>query len=263
VALRSKDFTIFDVAAGTGMFSAAVELACAAVGVRARTIGFCERDACAAACLVARMEGKTLHPAPIWDDVGTLDCEPWRGLVDCLCAGYPCQPFSTAGKRLGHRDPRHLWPKVRRAIARIEPRVVFLENVAGHVGKGAGKVLRDFQRIGYRVTAGLFSSRECGAPHARKRLFILATRVGLAHSGGKGLESLGYPKSRRNGSLVGDGERLADAECNRHKASALLDIVQELVYHRSDIRWLRAHLQERQLRAKMLETLTTGYSVNR
>ena len=174
MALRSNDLTIFEIAAGTGMLSCAVELACAAVGERARTIGYCERDACAAACLVARMEAKTLYPAPVWDNAWTLDCEPWRGQVDCLCAGYPCQPFSAAGKRLGHRDPRNLWPAVRRAIARIEPDIVFLENVAGHVTKGAGKVFRDLQRLGYRATAGLFSSDEVGANHQRKRVFVLA-----------------------------------------------------------------------------------------
>ena len=216
MALRPQDITIFDIAAGTGMFSAAIELACAAVGVRARTIGFCERDACAAACLVARMEGKTLAPAPIWDDIRTLDCKPWRGQVDCLCAGYPCQPFSTAGKQLGHRDPRHLWPAVRRAIARIEPGIVFLENVEGHVGKGVGKVLRDLQRLGYRATAGLFSSAEVGAPHQRKRLFILgATGVGQADASCSGPEGTraGGPESQ-DALSSGDRRDLAEPDSN-------------------------------------------------
>jgi DNA (cytosine-5)-methyltransferase 1 len=73
-----------------------------------RTVCYVEREASAAASLVARMEDKALDNAPVWDDIKTFDGKPWRGSVDIITAGYPCQPFSTAGKLLGEKDPRHL-----------------------------------------------------------------------------------------------------------------------------------------------------------
>lgn len=103
---------------------------------------------------------------------------PWRRAVQCVVAGYPCQPFSFAGRRLGVHDPRHLWPSVARIIAEIEPGVVFLENVAGHISLGFPDVRRELEAMGYRVTAGLFTAEEVGAPHERARLFILAVADG-------------------------------------------------------------------------------------
>ena len=173
VAIRSNTLAIFDFAAGTGMFSAAIEIALETIGVRAATVGYCEREGGAAASIVARMEAKAIRPAPVWDDAKTFDASAWRGCVDIFVAGYPCQGFSAAGRGLAHRDPRYLWPAVRRAIARIKPGIVFLENVEAHVRRGGGKVIRDCERLGYEVTCGLFSSEEVGASHKRERLFIL------------------------------------------------------------------------------------------
>jgi len=92
-----------------------------------RTVGYVERDAFAAAVLVARMEDAALDQAVVWDDLASFDGKPWRGAVDLLCAGYPCQPFSIAGKRRGADDPRHLWPHVARVIGECQPRFVFLD----------------------------------------------------------------------------------------------------------------------------------------
>ena len=142
----------------------------------ARTIGLVERDAFAAAILVARMRDGSLDDAPIWDDVGTFDGRPWRGAVDFLAAGYPCQPFSVAGKRRGADDPRHLWPHVARIIGEIKPPFVFLENVAHHLRLGFPEVASGLVGMGYRLAAGLFTAAEVGAPHRRERLFILAIR---------------------------------------------------------------------------------------
>jgi site-specific DNA-cytosine methylase len=88
--------------------------------------------------------------------------------------GYPCQPFSAAGKRGGAADPRHLWPEVARIVRECAPEWVFLENVAGHVTLGLETVLRELWRMGYTPAAGLFSAAEVGAPHQRLRIFILA-----------------------------------------------------------------------------------------
>ena len=87
----------------------------------------------AAATLVARMEDKALDTAPVWDDITNFDGRPWRGTVDILSGGYPCQPFSVAGKRQGVQDPRHLWPHFARIIGECQPEWVFLENVANHL----------------------------------------------------------------------------------------------------------------------------------
>ena len=85
-----------------------------------RTVGHVERETYAAAILVARMEEAALDPAPVWDDVASFDGRPWRGAVDIVTAGYPCQPFSVAGKRRGADDPRHLWPHVARIIGEVD-----------------------------------------------------------------------------------------------------------------------------------------------
>lgn len=144
-----------------------------------RTVGYVERQAEAAAALVARMEEEgSLDPAPVWDDIATFDGRPWRGKVDIVTAGYPCQGESNAGRRLGTADPRWLWPQVARIVAEVEPRYVFCENVAAHLGRSFPIVLGDLQRMGYRVAAGLFSAFEVGASHERKRLFILADADG-------------------------------------------------------------------------------------
>ena len=79
------------------------------------------------------MADGSIHPAPIWSDIRTFDGKPWRGVVDCVAGGIPCQPFSVAGKRRGTADERHLWPDVLRIVRECGPSVVFIENVGGSV----------------------------------------------------------------------------------------------------------------------------------
>lgn len=124
--------------------------------------------------LIAAQRAGYMAPAPIWDDVTTFDGRPWRGLVDTILAGYPCQPFSAAGKRQGEADERHLWPDVARIIREVRPRWVFLENVAGHITLGLETVLRELREMGFDVAAQPFSAEEIGAPHERLRIFIVA-----------------------------------------------------------------------------------------
>ena len=150
------------------------------LGVRlatgAETVCYVEREAYAAATLVARMADEALGEAPIWDDVKTFDGEPWCGKVDCITAGYPCQPFSHAGRRGGVEDERHIWPDVCRIVATVRPVWCFFENVEGHLSLGFREVVADLHALGYVVEAGLFTASEVGASHRRKRLFILAHR---------------------------------------------------------------------------------------
>ena len=176
------------------------------------TRAFVEWESYPRTVLVAAQRAGYFAPAPIWDDLRCFDARRLRGAFNIVLAGYPCQPFSAAGKRGGADDPRHLWPEVARVIRECSPEWVFLENVAGHVTLGLESVLRELWRMGYTPAAGLFSAAEVGAPHQRLRIFILAhtnepaSRHGELQPGG---EQRVHPQSRG----VGAGHhQLVDAE---------------------------------------------------
>ena len=165
--------TVFGFAAGSGMLERSVCVACETIGVRAQPVGYCEREAFAASVIVEGMADPGMGEAAIWDDAQTFDGRRWRGCVDIFTAGYPCQPFSLAGKRLGESDPRHLWPEVRRVIEEMQPELLFLENVSAHLTLGFDTVASELAGLGYSVTPGLFTASETGASHRRERLFVL------------------------------------------------------------------------------------------
>jgi hypothetical protein len=151
-----------------------------------RLIAACEIEAYAVANMVAKMEAGLLDAAPIWTDCKTFPIESFRGLVDFFIASYPCQGFSAAGQRKGQNDPRFLWPWVIRAVAVIQPRWVFFENVEGHVSLGLNTVISDLEAAGYCVAEGIFSAAECGAPQRRKRVFILGYNKSLRSAKDRG-----------------------------------------------------------------------------
>ena len=142
-----------------------------------RTIAYAEIEAFACELLLARMEGGQIDAAPIWPDLKSLPWGKLRDRVDILSGGYPCQPFSSAGKRLGREDPRHLWPYIADGISILRPRLCYFENVEGHISLGLREVVEHLGELGYSATWGIFSAAECGAPHQRKRVFILAHRL--------------------------------------------------------------------------------------
>jgi len=114
-----------------------------------------------------------------WPEVpnhGNIKNIRWGDIVspDVICGGYPCQPFSTAGKRQGTDDPRHLWPWVREAISELRPRYAILENVRGHVSLGLSTVLGEMASIGYDAEWQIVSAASVGAPHRRDRVIIVA-----------------------------------------------------------------------------------------
>lgn len=151
----------------------AMDLALQSCGIR--TIAYCEVDPYAQAVLLARMGDGWLDRAPIWPDARTFDGMAWRGRVDCLYSGIPCQPFSAAGKREGAADDRNLWPFVFRQIAAVRPRRVFIENVANAARYFWSDVLPDLQGLGYEGPPPVkTSAAELGAGHIRERIFILA-----------------------------------------------------------------------------------------
>jgi DNA (cytosine-5)-methyltransferase 1 len=162
--------TVISFCSGYGGIERGLELA----GVNHRVIAYVEIEAFAIANLVAKMESGQLDAAPIWTDLKTFPAHLFRGAVDIITGGYPCQPFSSAGERKGEDDPRHLWPKIREHIETIRPDRCFFENVEGHISLGLSSVISDLEADGYRTTWGIFSAREVGAPHQRKRVYILA-----------------------------------------------------------------------------------------
>ncbi len=155
-------------------------------GVKHRVIAYVEIEAFAIANLVAKMEAGKLAPAPIWTNLKTFPAHLFRDCVDIITGGYSCQPFSAAGKRAGADDPRHLWPFIREHVNTIRPSRCFFENVEGHISLGLNSVISDLEEDSYKATWGIFSAEEVGAPHRRKRVFIMGDAYG------KGLERLGY-----------------------------------------------------------------------
>ena len=143
-------------------------------GFDVSTVAYVERDSYAAATLVARMEESRLDQAPIWDDLCTFDGAAWRGRVDIVTAGFPCQPFSTAGKQHGVDDDRWLWPDIAKIVADVGPSYVFLENVTGLVRHGLPHVLADLAELGFDAEWGVLSASDVGAPHRRQRVWVLA-----------------------------------------------------------------------------------------
>ena len=166
----TKPVTHISLCAGYG----GIDLGLKRTIVNLRTIAFCEVEAFAVANLVSKMEAGQLDPAPVWSNLKTFPWSSFRGKVDILSGGYPCQPFSAAGKRLGKDDPRHLWPWIADGIRVCQPAMCFFENVEGHISLGLREVIGELEEIGYRATWGVFSAAEVGAPHQRKRVFILA-----------------------------------------------------------------------------------------
>lgn len=149
-----------------------------------RTVCYVEWDRYAVEVLKARIRDGYLHDAPIWDNACTFDGRPWAGLVDVLTAGFPCQPFSLAGKGLAQDDPRNGWPATIRSIREVRPRLCLLENVPGLISKPYfGAILGELSEAGYRYTWDCISAAEVGANHKRERLWIVANAEGEGERG--------------------------------------------------------------------------------
>jgi len=214
-----EEYTVLSLCTGYG----GLDIGLAGALQRPLRVVAVEIEAFAAANLVAKAEAGKLAVEAVWPDVKTFPAEKFRGCFDIITAGYPCQPFSCAGKRQGDKDPRHLWPYIRRIADAVKPLYILLENVPGLCSTGGldnrpdigeylaaiveeeqessartrwylsqhrrrltnrliedegiqafAAVYLDLHDLGYSVEAGLFTAAECGAPHRRERLFILA-----------------------------------------------------------------------------------------
>ena len=135
-----------------------------------------EWDAYARDVLVARQNDGCLPPFPIWDDVQTFDGKPWRGRVDVVSGGFPCQDISAAGKGAGIEGERSgMWKHMARIIGEVLPRFVLVENSPMLVGRGLGMVIADLAAMGYDARWGIVGAHHAGAPHKRDRIWIVAT----------------------------------------------------------------------------------------
>ncbi|WP_423753187.1 DNA cytosine methyltransferase [Agrobacterium tumefaciens] len=176
MALRTEHLNLISICTGGFGLDLGVELAIPS----ARTVCMVEREAFAVAQLVSAMEAGHMAATPIWSDARTFNGRAWRGAIDGLIGGIPCQPHSLAGRKQGQNDERDLWSDARRIIVQSGAWFVLIENVSGMLSAGADeiagaeRVCRDLHKLGFSVEGGLFTASEVGAPHQRERVFILA-----------------------------------------------------------------------------------------
>lgn len=210
-------FHILSICSGVGMLDEGFERALEFHGRRTRVVAYVEREASAAAMLLARMEEQSLEPAPVWcgniEDLPLADLDH-LGRVDCVLGGIPCQPFSQAGKREGTEDERWLWPLMRDLAGRVGASWIGIENVGGFVRDGLAPVLHDLAESGWAAEWLHLSASEVGASHRRERIFLLAnakrSERGEPQAGGR----LGVSAAPRKSS-----QNVGDSECAEWRAS--------------------------------------------
>lgn len=144
-----------------------------------RTVCYVEREPYAQAVLMSRMRDGGVDTAPIWSDVTTFDGRPWRGVVDVVSGGFPCQDVSFAGKRAAAKTlvagtRSGLWSEFARIVREVGPRFILVENVPGLLTGGLGDVLRDLAAMGFYAQWEVLSAAAVGAPHIRERVFVVA-----------------------------------------------------------------------------------------
>ncbi|MDM1019678.1 DNA cytosine methyltransferase [Acinetobacter sp. VNK23] len=163
-----------------------------------RTICAVERDAYAAQVLAQRQNDGILRPFPIWSDITTFDGKPWRGIVDVISGGFPCQDISSAGKGAGIDGERSgLWSEMARIIGEVRPQYVFVENSPMLVSRGLARVISDLAKMGYDAHWARFSASNFGAPHQRDRIWI------VGHSRSERLNARGNNNSKHDGYFTG------------------------------------------------------------
>ncbi|PNH14182.1 DNA cytosine methyltransferase [Acinetobacter baumannii] len=208
-----------------------------------RTVCAVERDAYAAQVLAQRQNDGILEAFPIWSDITSFDGKPWRGIVDVISGGFPCQDISSAGKGVGIEGERSgLWSEMARIIGEVRPRYVFVENSPMLVSRGLTRVISDLAKMGYDAQWARFSASNFGAPHIRDRIWIVAHAQGLgceenglsiraqqekslsgingkdvANPKSIGLEQARQCKSSSEKWFTGCGNEVSDTNCERCK----------------------------------------------
>jgi len=140
-----------------------------------RTVCAVEWEPYPASVLAARQNEGFLESFPIWDDVCYFDGRPWRGIVDVVSGGFPCQDISAAGKGAGIDGERSgMWGEMARIILEIRPKFVFVENSPMLTSRGLGRVLGDLATMGFDAQWGVLGAADVGANHQRNRIWIVA-----------------------------------------------------------------------------------------
>jgi len=156
-----------------------------------RTVCAVEWEPYAASVLAARQNERFLESFPIWDDVQTFDGRPWRGIVDVVSGGFPCQDISAAGKGAGIDGERSgMWGEMARIIHEVRPRFVFVENSPMLTSRGLGRVLGDLASMGFNARWGVLGAADVGANHQRDRIWIVG-QMGNANNNGQASTQVG------------------------------------------------------------------------
>lgn len=174
--VAAHTINVLEICQGVGMLGEGFSAGCGHLGIGTRVVCGVEREVAAARTMAARIEEGSCGQFPIWSDLLTFDGRPWRGTVQAIIAGLPCQPYSVAGKLQGHDDERAIWPAFIRVVGEVLPELVFLENVPQflHYFRPIGDEL---SRLGYWVEEPvLIAAGDVKAPHERLRFFALAHR---------------------------------------------------------------------------------------
>lgn len=185
--------------------------------------GFTTVGQCEFADYQTKVLEKHWPDVPRWRDIRTLTKESFyerTGLraVDVISGGFPCQPFSVAGKQKGKGDDRYLWPEMLRVIRELRPRCVVGENVPGIIKIAAGQVVKDLERAGYHVIVFNFEAAAVGAWHRRSRVFFTGIAENVENAGCGGCrEPENVCKQPRRTEFIGTGKTLSDTESKRQQ----------------------------------------------
>lgn len=189
--------------------------------------GFTTVGQCEFADYPTKVLEKHWPDVPRWRDIRTLTKESFyertgQRTVDVISGGFPCQPFSVAGKQKGKNDDRYLWPEMLRVIRELRPHCVVGENVPGIIKIAAGQVVQDLERAGYHVVVFNFEAAAVGAWHRRSRVFFVAYADGARSRKG---ENEKHPAEGRIKAQLGfttSGEAVADTACKRIQGHAAI-----------------------------------------
>ena len=191
---------VLDLFSGIGGFSLGLDRA----GME--TVAFCEIEEYPRSILK-----KHWPDVPIHEDIRKLDGKQYKGTVGLVCGGFPCQPFSVAGKQKGKEDDRHLWPEMLRIIKEIQPEYVIGENVAGFITMALDDVLLDLENEGYTSQSFVIPACAVGGIHRRDRVWIVANKRTPTNT-----EHNGTPTDKNKGT-TGDNEQEVSTRQNETK----------------------------------------------
>jgi len=141
-----------------------------------RTVCAVEWEPYPASVLCARQNDGFLPPFPVWDDVQTFDGRPWRGIVDVVSGGFPCQDISAANQKGDGLDGERsgMWKEMARIVSEVRPKYVFVENSPMLTSRGLGRVLGDLAQMGFDAEWGVLGAGDFKAKHRRDRIWIFA-----------------------------------------------------------------------------------------